>query len=512
MNRIPRLARLFVILGGVATSGALGCGGAESKAPPIDTPTTPTPSVVTTVSVDGPTVVYLGSTGALTATVKDQYGATLTGRTITWASSAPAVMEVSSLGVVRPLAVGPAQVSATVGAVTGSLTVLGAEIIVNEVLITSIPTKLFVGQAIILNAVGLDSSKHVVPGRVPVWSSSNPSVADIAPSGLLVARSPGTTTVSATVSGKTTSFVLPVVLVPVSSVAFVPFDTTIAMGDERQLVAFPRDSAGNALTGRKVTWSRSKVDQITIDTTGLIHAWNTGFVVVTASSEGKSVSQRIAVRPDTGVWIVARGVPGHRIWYFNDPQTPPLWDYTFSYVQSDSITWSVRHPAPGYNRIRAVLDDGSAPTPLVRGVGGARNVYSQPATLVTLPVTFKPLIATVTPPATAYGGQPIPITWTWTDSLGFLDIPFEHSLPPYLVQGTVYYGTAPFADAAGAQVAATTITRTVGPFGTFVFTANIPSQPTGATVFYQVYSTGVIGGVVWPMQARGESLLRITVR
>jgi hypothetical protein len=353
-----------------------------------------------------------------------------------------------------------------------------------------------------------------VAGKVPVWASSNPAVADVAANGLLVAKSPGTTTVSATVSGKTASFVLPVVIVPVSSVAFVTFDTTIAMGNERQLVAFARDSAGNTLAGRKITWSRSKVDQITIDTTGLIHAWNLGFVVVTATSEGKSVSQRIAVRPDTGVWIVASKVkPGQRIWYFNDPQPPPLWDYAFSYVQSDSITWAVRSPPAGYNRIRAVLDDGNLATPLVLGIGGARNVYSQPNTLVTVPVsTFKPLVATVTPPATAYGGQPIAITWTWTDSLGFLDIPFEHSLPTFLVQGAVYYGSAPFADATGAQVAATTITRTIGPLPTFVFTANIPSQPSGTTVFYQVYSTGVIGGVVWPMQARGESLLRITVR
>jgi len=353
----------------------------------------------------------------------------------------------------------------------------------------------------------------VVAGKTPVWSSSNTAVADIAASGLLQAKSPGTTTVTATIAGKTASFVLPVALVPVASVALVPFDTTLTVGAERQLTALPRDSAGNTLTGRKVSWSRSKVDQITIDTTGLIRGWNTGFVVVTATSEGKSVSQRIAVRPDTGLWVVAKALPGQRIWYFNDPQPVPQWDFVFSYAQSDSLAFAVRNPPSGYSRLRAVLDDGSSAQPLVLGVGGARNVYTQPNTLVTMPITtFKPLVATVTPPAVAYGGQPIPITWTWTDSLGFLDIPFEHASAPYLVQGLVFYGTTPFADAAGAQVAATTITRTVGPLGTFVFTADIPSMPTGTTVFYQVYSTGVVGGAVWPMRARGEPLLKLTVK
>src|SRR6266704_3579014 len=71
-------------------------------------------SVVVTVTVSpaAPSVA-LGGTLQLTATPKDVNGNPLTGRTVTWASSAPAVATVSGSGVVTGMAAGTATITAT---------------------------------------------------------------------------------------------------------------------------------------------------------------------------------------------------------------------------------------------------------------------------------------------------------------------------------------------------------------------------------------------------------------
>src|SRR2546427_8743647 len=70
-------------------------------------------SVVVTVTVSpaAPSVA-VGGTLLLTATPKDANGNPLTGRTVTWASSAPAVATVSSTGLVTGMAAGAATITA----------------------------------------------------------------------------------------------------------------------------------------------------------------------------------------------------------------------------------------------------------------------------------------------------------------------------------------------------------------------------------------------------------------
>src|SRR5205809_7367386 len=71
-------------------------------------------SVVVTVTVSpaAPSVA-VGGTLLLTATPKDANGNPLTGRTVTWASSAPAVATVSGTGLVTGAAAGAATITAT---------------------------------------------------------------------------------------------------------------------------------------------------------------------------------------------------------------------------------------------------------------------------------------------------------------------------------------------------------------------------------------------------------------
>ena len=99
----------------------LGC--RKDAAGPTDV-VDPTP-VATTLTLS-PTALSFSSFGAteqLTPTVLDQNGATMSGASVAWASSASTVASVSSTGVVAAVADGPATITATSGSASGTASV-----------------------------------------------------------------------------------------------------------------------------------------------------------------------------------------------------------------------------------------------------------------------------------------------------------------------------------------------------------------------------------------------------
>ena len=98
-----------------------GCGETESPTETTDTP------VATTVTLSAATLSFssLEDTQQLTATVRDQNGATMSGTPVTWVSAASNVASVSSTGLVTAVADGTATVTATSGSAseTASVTV-----------------------------------------------------------------------------------------------------------------------------------------------------------------------------------------------------------------------------------------------------------------------------------------------------------------------------------------------------------------------------------------------------
>jgi len=95
-----------------------GCGGSESPAEP-ETP------VATTVALTPTTLNFssAGETQQLTPTVSDQNGATISGASVTWASSASTVASVSSTGFVSAVADGTATITAASGSASGTASV-----------------------------------------------------------------------------------------------------------------------------------------------------------------------------------------------------------------------------------------------------------------------------------------------------------------------------------------------------------------------------------------------------
>ena len=102
---------------------AVASGGGQNDSSRI-TVVSPPPVAVASVTVSPASAsVLVGATAQLTATVRDGAGTTLTGRTVTWATSAAAVATVSSAGLVTGVAAGTATITATSEGQRGTATI-----------------------------------------------------------------------------------------------------------------------------------------------------------------------------------------------------------------------------------------------------------------------------------------------------------------------------------------------------------------------------------------------------
>lgn len=135
----------------------------------------------------------------LSAAVTDQGGTPRTNRTITWASLSPAVATVSASGLVSGLTDGQAVITATSEGVSGqaTITVFGSPVIATVTVTPASPLR-GTGQTQQMTAVARAGSGTIIGDATFTWTSTNPAVATVSPTGLVTVLTAGTTTIQAT--------------------------------------------------------------------------------------------------------------------------------------------------------------------------------------------------------------------------------------------------------------------------------------------------------------------------
>ena len=126
---------------------------------------------------------------------------------ISWSSSDPSVATVSPAGVITGVGAGTVVITGTVDGVSSSATI---EVLGVTSLSATVPSStLAVGDAaaITVSALYTDGTSAFV-NSATTYSSSNPSVATVSPSGEIIAVSAGNTTITATIDGVSTSIPL----------------------------------------------------------------------------------------------------------------------------------------------------------------------------------------------------------------------------------------------------------------------------------------------------------------
>ena len=257
-----------------------------------------TVSVVPVASVSvtpGSVNLRVGGSAQLSATAKDSANNVLSGRIVTWSSSAPSVATVSTNGLVSAVAAGSATVTATSEGKSGTAAITVTVVPVASVTVAPAAVALRVGGTAQLSATTKDSANNVLTGRTVTWSSNTPGVAMVSATGLVSAVSAGSATITATSEGQSGTSAITVTVVPVASVTIAPTVATLRVGTKVQLTATTKDSAGNILTGRTVTWSSNAATVASVSATGLVTGVAVGSASMTATSEGKSATATITV-------------------------------------------------------------------------------------------------------------------------------------------------------------------------------------------------------------------------
>src|SRR5215831_290972 len=244
------------------------------------------------VTVDVVPSVFSGEVGdqfQLVAQPKDASANVISGKIITWASSS-GVASVNTTGLVTLLTPGSVVITATVDAINGTSNGTSVAAVVPVSTVTVTPTSFSVnpGATQALTVVLRDSSGNILTGRTIAYASSNTSVATVDTAGIVTGVATGTAVITVTSEGKTGTSNATVAQVPVATVAVSPPNFTISVGGTQQLIATPKDAAGNTLTGRVITWGSSDVTKLTVSSSGLVTAVASGSATITASCETKT--------------------------------------------------------------------------------------------------------------------------------------------------------------------------------------------------------------------------------
>jgi uncharacterized protein YjdB len=352
----------------------------------------------------------VGDSAQFTATLYDANSGVLVDRSVTWTSSNPAAVTVSSTGMARAVGPGNATLIASAEGQSGTAvaSVSGTAEptpppapapAVASVTVSPGSASGSVGDSAQFSATARDADGNEMTGRTVTWSSTNAAVVAVSAGGMGRAVGPGSAALVATIDGVTGSSVITVTgaaaptppppttpAAAVASVTISPATVSVNVLGSAQLSATLRDASGNVLTGRSVTWSSANGLVAGVSQSGTVTGLVAGGTTITASSEGVSGNASVNVTllpapapPTGGSWPNMPSTYSILSDQAFNPLLLPGWELIWNPVGNGTIAnnstapfsassvFEVKYPA-GY-------PGGTAPATQVYGVGGKRNLY-----------------------------------------------------------------------------------------------------------------------------------------
>ena len=251
------------------------------------------------------TLISLGETVQLSATVLDGNGQPVAGAVVTWESSDEAVATVSAQGLMTAVANGVARVTATSGSASAGIDVTVLQSAGSIVIAPMEATLISLGAKVQLEATVLDGNGQPVAGAVVTWQSSDEAVAAVSAQGLVTAVMNGVTRIWATSSSAMSSIAVKV-MQSAGSIVIAPEEATLmSLGETVQLTATVLDQNGQSVEDAVVTWQSSDEAVATVSTQGLVTAVNNGAVRITATSGSASAGIDVTVMQSAGSIVIA---------------------------------------------------------------------------------------------------------------------------------------------------------------------------------------------------------------
>ncbi len=239
--------------------------------------------------------IVVGTTIQLESQITDPAGNILIGRPISYSSDNPALATVNAAGLVTALAPGSVKITAVSEGKTGTANIVVSPLPVATVLITPGSATILTGTTRQLSWQALSAAGAELSGRNIAWTSGAPSVASVSVTGLVTPIAPGVALIVGVVDGVAGFSTITVQLPAIASVTITGGTSSMAIGGRMQLVATARDNSGVPLSNRIITWTTSNENVAFVSSTGAVVGVASGFVTITATSEGVSATFLISV-------------------------------------------------------------------------------------------------------------------------------------------------------------------------------------------------------------------------
>jgi len=223
---------------------------------------------------------------------------------VTWSSTPATIATVSATGLVNGVAAGSGNISASLGAISGSTSLTVTAPSIASIAVTPVGLTLGIGinQQYVATVTYTDGTSADLSSGV-TWTSSPTSVATVNNSGLATTVAPGQTTITASIAGQSDTSTLTVVPAHLTSIDVSPSVQTIAAGTTQLFTAVGNFDDGSTQLLQSVTWSSSSTSAAQIDLNGVATGVGTGTSTITAASGSVSGTASLTVSAATLVSI-----------------------------------------------------------------------------------------------------------------------------------------------------------------------------------------------------------------
>jgi hypothetical protein len=370
-----------------------------------------------------------GAPVKLTAAALDALGRPVTGGTVRWESSNPAVATVSSDGTVTPLAQGTTRIVAEVDGRQGVADISVTQLPVKSIVLSPNPLNVLEGATNQLIVTLRDTADRIVPinGRNIIYATSNQTIAQVTQGGVVQGVREGQATVVATVEGTSVRDSVAIV-VSQRNVAFVIFTSVrnpfFRLGVPGTVTAVAIDSNQAVIPNRLITYvSRNPGVLMVTANAGQVTPVNVGatYIVATAGGKSDSVLARVTEVPIVSVTLVPLQptVTGGQTIQFQ----ATLRDQLGNVVTGRPIEWATNNPAllnvSQSGLVTTAVSNGGtgAVTATVDVVPGFAEKIQGGANITVLPTPIASIIVTPNP-ITIRQGTSQQITVTMRDANG----------------------------------------------------------------------------------------------
>ncbi|MFN8651257.1 MAG: Ig-like domain-containing protein [Gemmatimonadales bacterium] len=226
--------------------------------------------------------IVTGESLRLDAALLDSGGSVVPGGPLHWRSQGPDIASVSDGGVVTGLAEGKAVVTATCGSISAEMEVLVERIAVGRLAMTPAPSAWAPGERRVLQAIALDRSGAVLPGRSIRWSSLDPAVALVDQLGVVLGVGEGQARIVAECEGQQAEVIVDIR--PASgTLVILPGAGSLAAGQNVVLEAIWRVPSGSPRPAKGVAWTSSDPSTVRVVESGELSALRPGSAKVRAT-------------------------------------------------------------------------------------------------------------------------------------------------------------------------------------------------------------------------------------